>query len=124
MNESQASIARRLSRDPSTISREIARNSGASGYRAFSAGRRASASTSSRRHGMQRLIHENRLRAYVLAGLRKRWSPREIVKCMNMEHPDDMSMRISHETIYQYIYVLPRGMAGWQVPHSLDTHRT
>ena len=73
---------------------------------------------------MQRLIHENRLRAYVLAGLRKRWSPREIVKCMNMEHPDDMSMRISHETIYQYIYVLPRGMAGWQVPHSLDTHRT
>lgn len=109
INESQASIARRLNRDPGTISREIARNIGVGGYRAFSAGRSAHVSASSRRHGTQRLIHENRLRTYVLAGLRRRWSPREIVRHMKMEYPDDMTMRISHEAIYQYIYVLPRG---------------
>jgi IS30 family transposase len=41
--------------------------------------------------------------------LRKRWSPREIVKRIAVEYPDDMTMRISHEAIYRYIYVLPRG---------------
>ena len=41
--------------------------------------------------------------------LRKRWSPREIVKRLAAEYPDDMSLRISHEAIYRYIYVLPRG---------------
>ena len=102
-------IARRLGRAPSTISREVARNSGRSGYRAFSAGRRAAASASSRRDGKRRLTAEDHLRAYVLARLQKRWSPEEIVKRLREEYPADMAMRISHEAIYQYIYVLPRG---------------
>lgn len=123
MNESQAGIARRLNRNPGTISREIARNSGASGYRAFSARRSAYASASSRRHGTQRLIHKNSLRTYVLAGLHRRWSPREIVRCMKMEYPHDMSMRISHEAIYQYIYVLPRGSLKKKLIHSLRQER-
>jgi len=41
--------------------------------------------------------------------LRKRWSPREIVKRLAAEYPDDRTMRLSHEAIYRYIYVLPRG---------------
>lgn len=123
INESQISIARRLSRDPSTISREITRNSGASGYRAFSAGRRANVSASSRRHGTQRLIREKCLRDYILARLRKRWSPREIVRCMKMEYPDDMTMRISHEAIYQYIYVLPRGSLKKELIQTLRQER-
>jgi IS30 family transposase len=41
--------------------------------------------------------------------LRKRWSPREIVKRLQEEYPGDKAMRISHEAIYRYIYVLPRG---------------
>jgi len=45
----------------------------------------------------------------VHAGLRKHWSPNEIVRRMRMEYPQDNSMAISHEAIYQYIYVLPRG---------------
>ena len=107
--ETQASLAKRLGRNASTISREIARNSGASGYRAFSADRRAQASAASRRDGRRRLTQEDRLCTYVLAGLRKRWSPREVVKRIEMAYPQDMSMRISHEAIYQYVYVLPRG---------------
>lgn len=50
-----------------------------------------------------------RLHAYVLIHLKRRWSPEEIVKRLKEEYPCDMAMRISHEAIYQYIYVLPRG---------------
>lgn len=107
--EVQTAIAHRLSRNPATLSREIARNGGMSGYRAFSAGRKAEAQASSRRHGKRRLLAEDRLRIYILAKLKKRWSPEEIVKRLKEEYPRDMTMRISHEAIYQYIYVLPRG---------------
>jgi transposase, IS30 family len=41
--------------------------------------------------------------------LRKRWSSREIVKRIAVEYPDDRTMRISHEAISRFIYVLPRG---------------
>ena len=104
-----AIIARLLGRPPSAISREVNRNSGTSGYRAFSAGRRAHERASSRRGGKRRLHKDVRLRAYVLVKLKKRWSPEEIVKRLQEEYPSDMAMRISPEAIYQYIYVLPRG---------------
>ena len=80
-----------------------------SGYRAFSAGRRAAQAATSRRHGKRRISGKKRLRIYILAGLHQRWSPREIVKRMKMEYPHNEDMCISHEAIYQYIYVLPRG---------------
>ena len=107
--ETLSAIARRLGRTSSAIAREVGRNSGVSGYRAFSAGRRAMDRASSPRNGKSRLAHEERLRIYVIEKLRKRWSPREIVKRIQEEYPLDMTMRISHEAIYRYIYVLPRG---------------
>lgn len=93
----------------STIVREVRRNSGESGYRAFSAHRRSHERASSRKYGKSRLANEDRLRRYVTEKLRKRWSPREIVKRLKEEYPSAMCMRISHESIYRYIYVLPRG---------------
>lgn len=104
-----SAIASHLGRAPSTVSREVSRNSGKSGYRAFSAGNSARAAASSRRNGKSRLADEDCLRRYIIEKLRKRWSPREIVIRMKEEHPTDTSMRISHEAIYRYIYVLPRG---------------
>lgn len=104
-----ADIAGILGRATSTISREIMRNSGQSGYRAFSAKNRACRASSSRRSGRSRLAQETRLRSVVIDGLRKHWSPREIVETLKREYPLDMTMRISHEAIYRYIYVLPRG---------------
>ena len=104
-----SAIARRLARASSSISREVQRNAGVSGYRGFSAGNRARVSASSRRCSKCRLAIETRLRSYVLVKLKKRWSPEEIVKRLQQEYPDDTTMRISHEAIYQYIYVLPRG---------------
>jgi len=94
---------------PSTVSREIRHHSGKSGYRAFSAGSRTNRRASSRKHGTSRLTREDRLRRYIIEKLRKRWSPRESVKRLQEEYPDDRTMRISHQAIYRSIYVLPRG---------------
>lgn len=107
--ESLSAMADRMGRKTSTISREVNRNSVKSGYRAFSADNRAKELASSRKHGKSRLSGDDRLRHYVVLKLKKRWSPREIVKRIQEEYPDDMVMRISHEAIYRYIYVLPRG---------------
>lgn len=109
VGEKQRNIARRLGRNPGTISREITRNCGNGGYRAYTAGQRAERTASSRKEGKRRILQGARLRAYVLSGLRKQWSPREIVKRIKVEYPQDTTMCISHEAIYQYIYVLPRG---------------
>jgi len=64
---------------------------------------------SSRNQGQSRLTCEDRLRRYIMEKLRKRWSPREIVKRLQEEYPGDRTMRISHEAIDRYLYVHPRG---------------
>ena len=49
------------------------------------------------------------LREYVLEKIIARWSPEQIAVKLKREYPHDTSMHISHEAIYQYVYVLPRG---------------
>jgi IS30 family transposase len=102
-------IAREINRSPSTITREIKRNSGKSGYRAFSASQRAKTTAASRREGKSKIVQQELLRRFVLEKLREEWSPEEISIRVKKEYARDMSMQISHEAIYQYIYVLPRG---------------
>ena len=58
-------IATRIGRDRGTVSREVGRNSGRSGYRAFSARNRARASASSRKLGKRILAGRAPLREYV-----------------------------------------------------------
>ncbi len=102
-------LAKELERSPSTISREIRRNKGKSGYRAFSASRRAKAAASSRKQGKRKIEKQEGLLSYVMEKLQREWSPQEISKRLKIEYAWDMDMQISHEAIYQYIYVLPRG---------------
>ena len=102
-------LARELNRSPSTISREIRRNKGKSGYRAFSASRRAKAAASSRKRGKRKIEKQESLLSYVMEKLQREWSPQEISKRLKIEYAWDMNMQVSHEAIYQYIYVLPRG---------------
>jgi len=40
---------------------------------------------------------------YVLEKLKAEWSPDQIAKTIKLDHPDNSSMRISHETVYQFI---------------------
>lgn len=102
-------IAREINRSPSTVSREIKRNSGKTGYRAFSASRRASTAAASRRKGKSKIAKQSALQKYILKKLREEWSPQEISERLKKVYSWDMVMQISHEAIYQYIYVLPRG---------------
>jgi IS30 family transposase len=102
-------LAKELGRSPSTISREIRRNKGKSGYRAFSASRRAKAAASSRKRGKRKIEKQDGLLSYVMEKLQREWSPQEISKRLKIEYAWDMNMQVSHEAIYQYIYVLPRG---------------
>jgi transposase, IS30 family len=67
------------------------------------------ASASSRRKGKSRLDKDKRLRNYVFLKLKQEWSPQAISERLEIKYPLDMTMRISHEAIYRYIYVLPRG---------------
>ncbi len=55
------------------------------------------------------------LRLEVLKGLKKRWSPDQISKTLREKYPDDSTMRISHESVYTYIYLLPRGVLKKQL---------
>lgn len=102
-------IAGKLGRHRATILREIKRNRGKTGYRAFSASGRAQTSASARRKGKRKLAKNQQLATYVMDKLKQSWSPQEISQRLKIEYAVDMGMQISHESIYQYIYVLPRG---------------
>lgn len=103
-------IAEGLGRAPSTISREIRKGSGNKyTYRAHRAENRAYRNARRRREGKRKLMIETELREYVHEKLRLRWSPEQIAQVLRKEYPFDGAMRVSHEAIYGYLYVLPRG---------------
>ena len=104
------SIAKVLNRNVSTVSREICAGSGNKYiYRATRAQSRAKRNSSKRKTGKHRLNDNPVLWAYIKKKLRKKWSPRQIAEELKIDYPEDMTMHISPETIYTYIYVLPRG---------------
>ncbi len=63
----------------------------------------------SRRRRKCKLAKNIALRRYVFRKLKLRWSPEQIVNSLPKAYPEDMTMRVSPETIYSYLYVLPRG---------------
>jgi IS30 family transposase len=102
-------IAGLLGRSPSTISREISRNAEHRyPYRAVMSHGRASKLARIPRK-KRKLDTNSSLKQYVLDRLDKRWSPEQIAKSLKALYPMDMSMQVSHESIYSYLYVLPRG---------------
>jgi transposase-like protein len=151
-------IARRLGRDPSTISRELRRNAATRGgrldYRASVA--QWKAELLARRPKTAKLVANERLRDYVqdrLSGAIRTpdgkhvagpegpewkgrnkphrgdrqwvtgWSPEQIANRLKAEFPDDDSMRISHEAIYQALYVQSRGALKRELVACLRTGR-
>jgi IS30 family transposase len=119
---SMRAIARRLGRDPATVSRELGRFEGTGGYRASVA--QAAADGRARRPKQSKLARHPRLRAFVSHQLaEQQWSPEQIAGRLIEEFPDDESMRISHEAIYQSLYVQGRGELRRELTACLRTGR-
>ncbi|WP_374159913.1 IS30 family transposase [Mycobacterium sp. G7A2] len=97
------SIASRLGRAPSTISRELRRNCTAGrGYRPFDAHRRATARRARQRQ--RRVDTNDQLSAVVTELLAQRWSPQQICRHLRQRYPADPSMWLCAESIYQAVY--------------------
>ena len=157
-NREVREIARRVGRDPSTISRELRRNSATRGgkleYRASVA--QWKAETAAKRPKTAKLAEHEQLRDYVqdkLAGVLRApdgtelpgpdvapwkgrnkprrqdrrwataWSPQQIANRLPIDFPEDESMRISHEAIYQALYIEGRGALKRDLVACLRTGR-
>lgn len=107
-NVSVRAIARQLQRSPSTISRELQRNSPPSGYASASA---QCLALQRRRAGRPaiKLHPESILFALVIELLRLRWSPEQIALTLARLYPKGHEFRVSHESIYNCIYAMPVG---------------
>jgi IS30 family transposase len=105
--ESIRSIACRLNRAPSTISREIKRNGGSKDYRASQADE---ATWARARRPKRCKLSENRALARIEAmKLRMLWSPEQIAGWLKHTYPCDESHHVSHETIYRSLFIQARG---------------
>jgi IS30 family transposase len=104
---SLTAIAAGLGRATSTVSRDVKANGGRDRYRAWAAHNRARAAA--RRPKVAKLAACPALAAQVAAWLAELWSPDEISRRLRVVYPDDAMMRVSHETIYQSLYVQGRG---------------
>jgi len=106
--ESRRSIARRLNRSASSISREVRRFKHKwHNYRAIYSHQDAMKRASSRRRGKRKLVLNKRLLAVVIEKLRLFWSPQQIEMFLKISY-DDQHMQISKESIYTYLYVFMR----------------
>ncbi|MFA4937451.1 MAG: IS30 family transposase [Patescibacteria group bacterium] len=107
--ESWTDIATRLGRSVSTISREVKRICKYKHcYRAIRSHKQAQM-IRHRQKQLKQLEQNTRLKDYVLNKLKLKWSPEEIAKRLKVDYFNDMTMRISHESIYSYLYCLPKG---------------
>jgi IS30 family transposase len=105
--QSIRSIAARLGRAPSTVSREIKRNAGQAAYRASEADN--AAWDRALRPKRCRLAEDRALARIVADKLRLLWSPEQIAGWLKHTYPRDQSHRVSHETIYRSLFIQARG---------------
>jgi len=114
-------VAARIGRAPSTISRELARNGGHRQYRAHHADR--AALRRARRPKPSKLAENRELRAVVEEKLGEWWSPQQVVLWLKRTYPDDLEMRVSHETIYLSLFVQGKGALRRELADCLRTGR-
>jgi transposase, IS30 family len=100
-------IGKQLGRHHSTIANEINRNGGAANYRALAAQERYESLKA--RPKERKMVVSSRLHDAVNEGLEQKWSPEQISARLDEEYPDDPEMKVSHETIYQTLYLQAKG---------------
>ena len=119
--DSCRTIAGRLGRSPSTVSRDVATNGARVKYRAWRADN--TAHRRARRPKTPKILACPRLRIEVESGLAHRWSPQQISARLVSDHPHDLEMRVSHETIYQSLFVQGRGALRQELTRCLRSGR-
>lgn len=128
----QAEIARQIQRHRSTVGRELKRNQhkgnptgvrirGGIAYRASTAQNKRH--VAARRPKTAKLKDNPELRARVQTLLLEKWSPEQIAVSLKAEFPDRPEMWVSHETIYQSLYVQSRGALRRELTVCLRTGR-
>lgn len=114
-------IARATNRSASTISREIARNGGRTRYRAIKAEERAL--EMGLRPKSCVLTANAKLRNTVARKLQLQWSPEQISGWLKRTYPLELSMQVSHETIYRSLFIQARGVLRKELMQHLRTNR-
>lgn len=122
LGQSLSVIARGLGRPTSTVSREVQRNGGRLDYRAARADR--ATCQRAKRPKATKLDQQPALRVFVENGLELDWSPEEICGRLPVEFPDDVSMRVVPETIYQALFVQGRTGLNKELVGHLRSKRT
>ncbi|SPS02104.1 IS30 family transposase [Cupriavidus taiwanensis] len=105
--QSIRSVAARLGRAPSTISREVRRNGGRQGYLANQADQLAW--ERARRPKACKLVKNRTLAQVVASKLRLQWSPEQIAGWLKHVYAVNRDYQVSHETIYRSLYIQARG---------------
>lgn len=124
MGLSMRVIAKHLKRSPSTILREINRTCKRSKtYRAIKAQRYAKWMKHITRK-QPKINNNKQLRTFVFEHLNNCWTPEQIANRLKFMYPEDMTMHISHESIYSYLYVLPRSTLKKQIIKCLRRQHT
>jgi len=121
-DESARSMAGKLGRSPSTVSREIIRNGGYDRYRASSADETAWERAC--RPKRCKLATNPQMREAVVRKLRGNWSPEQIAGWLKSAHPGDEANQVSHETIYRSLFVQARGVLKKELVRHLRSKRT
>ncbi|MGB6057909.1 MAG: IS30 family transposase [Microthrixaceae bacterium] len=121
VGKSLRAIAAGLGRSPSTVCREVNNNGGRDDYRPVAAHRRAG--EQARRPKVTKLAANPELARRVIDGLEHLWSPQQVSKVLAIAFSDDVSMQLSHETIYQSLFVQGRGELRRELTACLRTGR-
>ena len=101
------SMAGRLGRAPSTVSRELRRNGGRERYRANRADQ--AAWERARRPKICKLVQNRELAHSVALNLKKLWSPEQIAGWLKRTYPDHKDFQVSDETLYKSLFIQARG---------------
>src|ERR1700722_75752 len=121
--EGDAAIAARLGRHRGTIWREIRANGGRRVYRAYRGECRAQ--EAARRPKIPWTDAKPELWLEVQALLRtKSWAPEPIAQRLRRDHPDESQWWVSHEAIYQAVFVQAKGELRKELAACLKSGRT
>jgi IS30 family transposase len=104
-NSTMMQIAAVLNRSASTIGREVYRNHSPGGHRAVSAHSQAKKRERDSHRRPSMILSSEQMQSYIYEKMQLLWSPYQISKRMTK----DIGLTVSHETIYQYIYVQTKG---------------